>query len=55
MAFPSKLDLHTEIARRWTEATRYEHTRSGTELESSLTNAEWVLIEPLRPPPSRMG
>src|SRR4051794_9531586 len=39
----------------WTPATRRQHSRVGLRYETDLTDAEWVLIEPLLPPPPEYG
>jgi putative transposase len=39
----------------WTEATREEYRREGLRYASDLTEAEWALVEPFMPPPSRCG
>ncbi len=37
----------------WTPATRRQHSRDHLRYETDLTDAEWALIEPLLPAPSR--
>ena len=39
----------------WTAITRAQHRRDGLRFASDLTDAEWVVIEPLLPPPARIG
>lgn len=39
----------------WTETTRAHYRREGLRYASDLTDAEWALIEPLLPPPVRVG
>ena len=39
----------------WTATTRTQHRRDGLRFASDLTDAEWVVIEPLLPPPARVG
>ena len=39
----------------WTPATRTQHSRAGLRYGSDLTNAEWAILEPLLPEPSRAG
>jgi transposase len=39
----------------WTETTRAEYWREGLRYASYLTDAEWALIEPLLPPPAKVG
>ena len=39
----------------WTETTRREHDRSSLRYASDVTDAEWDIIEPLMPPPSKVG
>ena len=39
----------------WTEITREQYRRDGLRYASDTTDAEWGLIEPLMPPPSRRG
>jgi transposase len=39
----------------WTELTRRQHARVGDKYASDLTEAEWVLIEPLMPPLKTTG
>lgn len=39
----------------WTSATRRQHSRDHLRYETDLTNAEWALIEPFMPAPSRRG
>jgi putative transposase len=39
----------------WTEATREQYRRDGLRYASDLTDAEWGLIEPHMPAPSRLG
>ena len=39
----------------WTETTRVHHDRSCLRYASDMTDAEWALIEPFMPPPTRVG
>ena len=39
----------------WTPTTRRQHNRKGLRYGSDLTDAEWVIVEPFLPPPSRTG
>lgn len=39
----------------WTDTTRAHHRRAGLALPSDLTDAEWAVLEPFFPPPSRVG
>ncbi len=39
----------------WNKAAQKTYKRNGERFETDLTDAEWELIEPLLPPPSRMG
>ncbi len=39
----------------WTEITRPQYRRDGLRYASDATDEEWVLIEPLLPPPSERG
>lgn len=39
----------------WTVEQRQAHDRAGLRYPSDLTDAEWMLIEPLIPPPRRGG
>lgn len=39
----------------WTEITRRQYERRGGRYASDLTDAEWALIEPMMPAPSRLG
>lgn len=39
----------------WTELTRRQHARVGDKYASDLTEAEWILIEPLMPPLKTTG
>jgi putative transposase len=39
----------------WTEITRDQYRRDGLRYASDTTDAEWKLIEPLMPAPSRRG
>ena len=39
----------------WTEITREQYRRDGLRYASDMTDAEWKLIEPLLPAPSRRG
>jgi transposase len=39
----------------WTETTRREHNRRGRRYTSDCTDAEWALVAPFMPPPSKVG
>jgi len=39
----------------WNETTRAQYKRPLERFETDVTDAEWALIEPLLPPPSRLG
>ena len=39
----------------WTETTRQYYRREGSGYASDMTDAEWTLIAPLMPEPSRLG
>ena len=39
----------------WTPTTRRQHSRDGLRYETDLTDAEWAVMEPLLPLPSRRG
>jgi transposase len=39
----------------WTEITRCQHDRRALRYASNCTAAEWALIEPLMPGPSKVG
>ncbi len=39
----------------WNETTRKQYSRETGRYESDLTDAEWALLVPLLPPPSRRG
>ena len=39
----------------WTDITRAKHARTGQRYSSDLTDAEWLVLEPLLPPRSRLG
>jgi len=39
----------------WTEITRPRYRREGMRYESDTTDGEWVVMEPLLPPPSALG
>ena len=39
----------------WTPTTRRQHSRDGLRYETDLTDAEWAVIEPLLPSPSKRG
>ena len=39
----------------WNKAAQETYKRNGERFETDLTDEEWALIEPLLPPPSRMG
>ena len=39
----------------WTDTTRAKHARKGLRYSSDLTDAEWAVLEPRLPRPSRLG
>ena len=39
----------------WDETTRDMYRRSSARYESDLTDEEWFFIEPLLPPPAKLG
>ena len=39
----------------WTDITRAKHARVGLRYSSDLTDAEWLVLEPLIPPRSGLG
>ena len=39
----------------WTEITRPQYRRDGLRYASDMTDAEWALVEPFMPRPSRLG
>lgn len=39
----------------WTATTRAQHRRDGLRFASDVTDTEWAVIEPLLPPPSKVG
>ena len=39
----------------WTDTTRALYPREHLALPSDLTDAEWAVLEPFFPPPSRVG
>jgi putative transposase len=39
----------------WTETTRLQYRRDGLRFASDTTDAEWVLLQPLMPPPAGIG
>lgn len=39
----------------WTDTTRKKHARKGLRYSSDLTDAEWPVLEPVLPVPSRLG
>ena len=39
----------------WTETTRPQYRREGMRYESDTTDGEWLVMEPLLPPPSALG
>ena len=39
----------------WTEITRLQYRREGMRYESDTTDGEWLVVEPLLPPPSALG
>ena len=44
-----------EVHMSWSKAAQKTYKRNGERCETDLTDSEWELIEPLLPPPSRMG
>jgi transposase len=44
-----------EFTMPWTEITRRQYRRDGLRYASDTTDAEWSLIEPFMPAPSRVG
>ena len=43
------------ITMAWTEITRRQYRRDGMHYASNMTDAEWLLIEPLMPEPNAIG
>ncbi len=39
----------------WTPETRAEHDRDELRYPSDLTDAEWLILAPLLPPPAETG
>ena len=39
----------------WTDITRAKHDRKGLRYSSDMTDGEWEILEPMIPPPSRLG
>src|SRR5665811_77224 len=39
----------------WTKITRPQYRREGMRYESDTTDGEWLVVEPLLPPPSALG
>ena len=39
----------------WNKAAQDVYKRNGDRFETDLTDEEWELIEPLLPPPSKLG
>ena len=39
----------------WSETTRQQYRRASDRYETDLSDSEWQLIEPLLPPPSKIG
>ena len=39
----------------WNETTREQYRRPLERFETDVTDAEWAVIEPLLPPPSKLG
>ena len=39
----------------WTKITRRQYRREGLRYGSDTTDAEWIVMEPLLPPPSALG
>ena len=39
----------------WNKAARKTYKRNAERIETDLMDEEWALIEPVLPPPSRMG
>jgi putative transposase len=52
---PSVLRESMEVTMTWTETTRRQYRREGLEYASSVTNEEWILIEPFMPAPAPVG
>ena len=44
-----------EVHMSWSTAARKSNRRNGERFETDLTDVEWTVIEPRRPPTSRMG
>jgi transposase len=42
-------------SRMWTPTSRAQHRRAGLRFPSDVTDAEWAVLEPLLPAPSRVG
>ncbi len=48
--------LHSmEIMMAWTATARQQYGRRNARYASDLTDAEWTVIEPMMPAPSRLG
>ena len=43
------------VTMAWTEITRPQYRRDGLRYASDMTDAEWALVEPFMPRPSRLG
>ena len=43
-----------EVTMAWNKTTRKKYKRSSDRYESDLTDEEWLVIEPLLPPPSEL-
>jgi transposase len=39
----------------WTEITRPQHQRASQRCASDMTDAEWAIVAPFMPEPSRLG
>lgn len=44
-----------EIMMAWTATARQQYGRRNARYASDLTDAEWTVIEPMMPAPSRLG
>jgi hypothetical protein len=53
--FPEGVEPLSRGSIMWTPATRRQHCRDHLRSETDLSDAEWALIEPLTPAPSRHG
>ena len=54
MWFSRSCEASTE-RQMWTDITRAKHARKGLRYSSDLTDAEWVVLEPLLPARSALG